>query len=40
MDAYLAAFARSYQISIYTLDTDFLNFENLDVRLLQSDNPA
>jgi len=34
MDAYLAAFARAYGISLLTLDNDFLDFEALDVQVL------
>lgn len=37
MDAYLAAFARAYGIPLLTLDTDFLGFESLDVRILSSE---
>lgn len=37
MDAYLAAFARGYGISVLTLDSDFLDFEALDVRLLSEE---
>lgn len=37
MDAYLAAFARNYRIHIFTLDTDFLQFDGLQIRLLQND---
>jgi predicted nucleic acid-binding protein len=38
MDAYLAAFARGYDIPIITLDSDFLDFPELDVRMLAADN--
>jgi toxin-antitoxin system PIN domain toxin len=34
MDAYLAAFAKAYHIPVTTLDSDFQNFEGLDVRML------
>ncbi|CAA6691148.1 MULTISPECIES: TA system VapC family ribonuclease toxin [unclassified Lentimonas] len=34
MDAYLAAFAKAYDIPITTLDTDFRNFKGLSVRIL------
>lgn len=35
MDAYLAAFARGYAIQMLTLDRDFENFADLDVRILK-----
>ncbi len=34
MDAYLAAFAKFYEVLVLTLDADFQNFEGLDVRML------
>jgi len=34
MDAYLAAFAKAYDIPVVTLDTDFQNFEGLEVQML------
>ena len=37
MDSYLAAFARNYQIHLYTFDTDFLQFDGLQIRLLQNE---
>ncbi|MEM6543765.1 MAG: TA system VapC family ribonuclease toxin [Pseudomonadota bacterium] len=40
MDAYLAAFARSYGIQLTTLDDDFLDFEGLDLQLLAMDADA
>lgn len=37
MDAYLAAFAVAYGIPLLTLDTDFLSFEALEVRVVSAD---
>lgn len=34
MDAYLAAFAKAYEIEVLTLDADFRNFKALDVQVL------
>ncbi|MEN8662371.1 MAG: TA system VapC family ribonuclease toxin [Lentimonas sp.] len=34
MDAYLAAFAKGYGITVLTLDRDFKNFADLDVQML------